>query len=92
MKGFNIAFAARVGTSPWTCRQCRGPGLAQRFYSNGRAYGNARPPRRGRVLAAGMAGGLGVTALAFGDDVKHAYQAVERSSRVISTLAVCINE
>jgi len=30
--------------------------------------------------------------VAFTDDVKHAYGAIERSGRVASTLAVCINE
>jgi len=44
------------------------------------------------LIAAAATGGIGATALAFGDDVKHAYEAMERTGRVISTLAVCINE
>ena len=44
------------------------------------------------LLAAAATGGLGATALAFGDDVRHAYEATERTGRVITTLAICINE
>jgi aarF domain-containing kinase len=43
------------------------------------------------VLAA-AGGAAGVGALAFTDDVKHAYKAIERTGRVAGTLAVCINE
>lgn len=42
--------------------------------------------------AAAAVGTLGAGGLVFGGDVKHAYAAVERSGRVVSTLAVCINE
>lgn len=35
---------------------------------------------------------LGLGALAFSDKARHAYRAAERSGRVVSTLAVCINE
>lgn len=31
-------------------------------------------------------------AIAFTDDIKHGYKAVERAGRVLGTLAVCINE
>ena len=37
-------------------------------------------------------GGLGVGAVAFSDELKHAYYAACRSGRVVGTLAVCINE
>lgn len=43
------------------------------------------------LLAAG-GGTLGAGAFAFSDDVKHGYAAVERTGRVMSTLAVCMNE
>lgn len=86
----------------WTCRQCLSQadgsriGFQARSYakkSTDTAYTNgAKPRRKGRVVAAAAVGGLGVTGLAFGDDVKHAYKAVERSGRVVSTLAVNINE
>ena len=40
-----------------------------------------------------MAGGAaGVGALTLTDDVKHTYKAIERTGRVVGTLAVCINE
>src|SRR6187402_901162 len=100
MKGFNLAASlARGDSNPmlktWTCRQCmlqtRGTKIPQfRGYAR-RSNGYARPRRKGRVVLAAAAGGLGVSALAFGDDVKHAYGAMERTGRVISTLAVCIN-
>ena len=44
------------------------------------------------MLVAAAGGALGVTAVAFTDDVRHAYEAAERTGRVVSTLAVCINE
>ncbi len=49
------------------------------------------PRRRGVVLAA-AGGAAGAGALAFTDDIKHGFQATERTGRVITTLAVCINE
>ena len=42
------------------------------------------------IAAAGGAAGAG--ALAFTDDLKHGYHAMERTGRVMGTLAVCINE
>jgi aarF domain-containing kinase len=50
------------------------------------------PKKRRRILLAATTGALGFTALAFGDDVKHTYKAIERTGRVVGTLAVCINE
>ncbi|RAL59358.1 hypothetical protein DID88_006848 [Monilinia fructigena] len=41
---------------------------------------------------ASAVGGVAVTGLAFTDDIRHAYEAVERSGRVVSTLFVCIND
>lgn len=88
----------------WTCRQCllesRGGRIGNQVRGYARrnnAYGNgscksAKPKRRGRILVAAAGGALGVTAVAFTDDLKHAYEAVERTGRVVSTLAVCINE
>ncbi|TVY51322.1 ABC1 family protein MCP2-like [Lachnellula cervina] len=101
MKGFNFAFRPR-----WTCRQCRDLGLRrappkqhtqQRTYSSGKSsnYGYERPPTRRKrqvLLAVAATGTVGVTALAFGDDVRHAVQGMERTGRVITTLAVCVND
>lgn len=87
----------------WTCRQCLQQssnlqiGNQVRGYARkGNTYGggakSARSKRRAGVLMAAAGGALGVTAVAFTDDVKHAYGAAERTGRVASTLAVCINE
>ncbi|KAI1958657.1 hypothetical protein LOZ58_005064 [Ophidiomyces ophidiicola] len=53
--------------------------------------GQRRKPRRALKYAA-AGGTLGATALAFSDDIKHGYTAVERTGRVVTALAVCINE
>jgi hypothetical protein len=41
-----------------------------------------------------VSGGFGLTAAAVtvNDDAKHAWTAVQRSTRVVSTLFICINE
>lgn len=49
-----------------------------------------RPRKAIRLAAAG--GTLGASVLFFTDEIKHGYAAAERTSRVISTLAVCMNE
>ncbi|KAF4637348.1 hypothetical protein G7Y89_g738 [Cudoniella acicularis] len=101
MRGFNLVSAfARASPKPWTCRRCllqaRGATTKQsKRYSTGGSYtyaNPAKPRRKGRVVLAAATGTVGATAIAFGDDVKHAYGAVERSGRVASTLAVCIND
>ena len=43
-------------------------------------------------LAAATGGTLTATAVFLSDEVKHGYNAAERSARVMSTLAVCVNE
>lgn len=35
---------------------------------------------------------LGIGTLAFADDIRHGYETIERTGRVVSTLFVCINE
>jgi aarF domain-containing kinase len=99
MKGFNFTRTLGPGkmATPWTCRRCTLQGQGGRGirlikgYST-RANQIPRPKKRGRVLLAATGGALGAGTLAFTDDVKHVYGAVERSGRVASTLAVCINE
>ncbi|KAE9377859.1 ABC1 family protein [Stipitochalara longipes BDJ] len=88
----------------WTCRRCllqsrsiRTEDQVRAYARKSNAYGNGgskhvKPKKRGRVIVAAAGGALGVTAVAFTDDVKHAYGAVERTGRVVSTLAVCIND
>ncbi|WEW55479.1 hypothetical protein PRK78_000910 [Emydomyces testavorans] len=61
--------------------------------SGGNAGGNFKRRRPRRALKYAAAGGtLSAVALAFSDDIKHGYIAAERTGRVITTLAVCINE
>ncbi len=61
-------------------------------YGHGQGQGQAKSKRRGRVLMAAAGAGLGATTLTFTDDIKHSYETVERTGRVVSTLAVSINE
>lgn len=96
----SLGFATIFGgvQSAWTCRTCalqaqRGlRGIKQFKGYSTRANRTPRPKKKGTTLLAVTGGALGVTAIAFTDDLKHAYGAVERSGRVASTLAVCINE
>lgn len=91
----------------WTCRQCSSRGARQNIRrgfahkagsgngsgsGSGNVKANANAGKRRVILAAAGAGTLGASTLAFGDDIKHAYEAAERSGRVASTLFVCINE
>lgn len=49
--------------------------------------------RRRTVLKVAAAGGsIGVAVVGFWDDIKHGYAAAERSARVATALAICINE
>jgi aarF domain-containing kinase len=97
MKGFNLSPALRT-SNPWTCTRClhQAQGglrtLKQVKEYSTRTNKIPRPRRRGRVLLAATGGALGLGAISFTDDVKHAYEAVERTGRVVSTLALCINE
>jgi aarF domain-containing kinase len=97
MKGFN--FATTFGQfNPWTCRRClqhaRGGStvLRQAKQYSTTATEIPKSKTRGRVILAATGATLGVGAITFTDDLKHAYQSAERSGRVLSTLAVCINE
>ncbi|KAA6410147.1 MAG: ABC1 family [Lasallia pustulata] len=92
--------ALRSQAAPWTCGRClrhrRGASFeaAQNtIRSNRRQYGNyGNNGGRSAVLLAATGGAAGAGALAFTDDVKHGYAAVRRSGRVLSTLALCIND
>lgn len=96
MKSFNLATTlARAG--PWTCRSClqqaqggiRGGRQIKSFATRAE---ETPKRRRGRVVVAVTAAAVGVAAIAFKDDAKHAYRGAERSGRVLGTLALCINE
>jgi aarF domain-containing kinase len=58
-----------------------------------RSRGVGRQGKQRRVILAATTGGaLGAAAVTFADDVKHGYEAAERTGRVVSTLFVNINE
>lgn len=97
MKGFNLPPLSRH-VSPWVCRSCTQQAGGQRGalkrslkYST-KVPGNNASRRNRRVILAAAGGSLGIGALAFTDDIKHTYKAAERTGRVVSTLALCINE
>ncbi|PQE30509.1 hypothetical protein CJF32_00010217 [Rutstroemia sp. NJR-2017a WRK4] len=81
-----------IPISQWTCRSCTqkatrqtwGHGQSSR-YSTGsrRSYDYGNNGRRKGVLTATALGGATLTGLAFTDDVRHAYEAVERTGRVV---------
>ncbi|KAI9706329.1 MAG: hypothetical protein M1820_004905 [Bogoriella megaspora] len=87
--------------APWTCKRCllrqqrfQNIGLNGRRsfkqQQNGPDSGRAR---RKLLLAASGGSAAGAVGLfSFADDAKHYYGAAERSSRVMTTLAVCIND
>ena len=89
--------ALRSQAAPWTCRQCLQHRRGASFEAaentirvNRRRYSHTG--KRSAILLAATGGAVGAGALAFTDDVRHRYVAVQRSGRVLSTLALCINE
>ena len=103
MLGRSGSIVSRANLAPWTCRQCsaqksKGVEVARGYGTNGRTYGKSSGSsqsgkrKNGRIILAAAGGAVGISTIAFGDDIKHAYKATERSGRVASTLAVCINE
>ena len=92
--------ALRSQAVSWTCRRCLRHRRGASFEAakntvrpNRRRYGNnGNNGGRSAVLLTATGGAVGAGALAFTDDVKHGYTAVQRSGRVLSTLALCINE
>ncbi|EPE35973.1 Protein kinase-like (PK-like) [Glarea lozoyensis ATCC 20868] len=88
----------RTTLAPWTCTRCTLQSQTKKsirgYVTGGRYAAKARgkPKKRGRVVLAATTGTLGLTALAFQDETKHAYRAVQRTGRVAGTLALCIND
>ena len=81
----------------WNCTQCPRTKIhdAQRraLSTPGqpiRLFDKKRKERAVQLAAAGSA--LTVSAALLSDEIKHGYNAVERTARVMSTLAVCVNE
>ncbi|KAI9771361.1 MAG: hypothetical protein M1840_002331 [Geoglossum simile] len=92
-----LVLSLRSSPVIWTCRQClhsQRRRVSSRYSTyappNRRVLG--RRPRLRAVVLAAAGGTFGVGALAFTDDVKHTYAAAQRTGRVVSTLAVCIND
>lgn len=83
------------GRATWTCAQCKNSrtpaSKIRRAYSSyGRPVKVVRP--RQAVYWAAAGGALGGSLLFFTDDIKHGWHAAARTGRVVSTLAVNINE
>ncbi|KAH8693147.1 putative ubiquinone biosynthesis protein [Talaromyces proteolyticus] len=53
---------------------------------------NKKTSRRKRAIQLAAGGTFAVTIFAFWDDIKHAYAAAARTGRVVTTLAICIND
>ncbi|KAK2739120.1 hypothetical protein FQN57_006686 [Myotisia sp. PD_48] len=70
-----------------------GPKVRQEAF-NGQTGGNSNKKKDYRRTLKYAAGGgtVAAVAIAFSDDIKHAYQAAERTGRVMTGLAVCIND
>jgi aarF domain-containing kinase len=98
MKGFNFSTALVLLKNPWTCRNCLSraqtglKGAKQIKSYSTRSRRIPGPKTKGRILFAATGGALGATAIAFAEPVTHAYEATERTGRVVSALAICINE
>ncbi|KAH8671187.1 ubiquinone biosynthesis protein [Xylariales sp. PMI_506] len=103
-----LARLAIPNSGRWTCSTCRHsqstalakttiPRSPSRRFGTGSSRGGSGripppPKRRGVILTAAAAGGAGVGVLAFTDDIKYGYDAAERTGRVASALAICIND
>ncbi|KAI0440451.1 ABC1-domain-containing protein [Xylaria telfairii] len=103
MKLLSFASLNRLArNTPWTCASCRTQLLrhtkfqrpSSQRYSGGPSGSSRRGPRRARVavLTATATGATGAGVLAFTDDVKYGYDVSERTGRVATTLALCIND
>ncbi|KAI0206887.1 ABC1-domain-containing protein [Astrocystis sublimbata] len=107
MKTLSIASLGRLASNlntPWTCTSCRAQLLrhskfqrpSSQRYSTGPHGSSRRNPRtraKVTVLAASAAtGATGAGLLAFTDDIKYGYDVTERTGRVATTLALCIND
>ena len=92
--GHRATFAQKT---PWTCptclqRQASFDQAAKKFSTKVRRL---PPQTRKRIvlLTCATTGTLGAgTLVAVSDEVKHGYNAAERTGRVASTLVQCINE
>ncbi|KAB5554588.1 ABC1 family-domain-containing protein [Coniochaeta sp. 2T2.1] len=102
---FSSTTAKRLTSLGWTCSTCRSSVVRSqlrrtappfRQYSSASPKQNVRPPRRKAVIWAatgtGVATGVLAGVIAFGDQIQSTYGAAERTGRVASGLAICIND
>ncbi|KAI1120931.1 ABC1 family-domain-containing protein [Nemania abortiva] len=105
MKPLSFASLGRLASNntPWTCTSCRVQLLrhakprriSSQRYSTGSSGWSGRSPRtraRVAILTATATGATGAGVLAFTDDIKYGYDVTERTGRVATTLALCIND
>ncbi|KAJ2980833.1 hypothetical protein NUW58_g6842 [Xylaria curta] len=104
MKPLSYASLSRLASNtPWTCTNCRTQLLrhtksqqpSSQRYSKSPSGSPRRSPRtraRAAVLTATAAGAAGAVVLAFTDDIKYGYDVTERTGRVATALALCIND
>ncbi|EXJ85306.1 Atypical/ABC1/ABC1-B protein kinase [Capronia epimyces CBS 606.96] len=87
--------AFRRGGAIWTCARCKSSQAP--LHDSRRGYSSYKRPvkvvRPRRAVAWAAAGsGLGASLLFFSDDIRHGWLAAERTGRVVTALAVCIND
>ncbi|KAI1008016.1 ABC1 family protein [Podosphaera aphanis] len=98
MKGLSISrFSRSPAATGWSRRKCfstiREAGSSKPRVTDSRVPSRSRTPvKKGRIFLVASVGTSGVGALAFTDELNHAYGATVRSCRVIKTLALCIND
>lgn len=94
----SVPFLSRgQGRATWTCSRCKNAkptfldATSRTFSSRADRPVRIVRPTKG-VYWAAAGGSLGGSLLFFGDDIKHGWRAAERTGRVVTTLAVNINE
>jgi aarF domain-containing kinase len=99
-------FCRRCWTSERSCQPSRNIQIQRGFHSTlsqrldaprlknvSDSAGSKSISRRRTAIRLAAAGGtVGVAVIGFWDDIKHGYAAAERSARVATALAICINE
>jgi len=103
MNAFSLSsFAFRAGARVWTCSTCRGQlacakparqlGIRAFATARGSYKGGRQAPKKTLLFASASTATLGASFLAFSDEIKSGYESTERTARVASALAVCIND
>ena len=103
MNAFSLSsFAFRAGARGRTCSTCRAQlacakparqlGIRAFATAKGSYKGGRQAPKKTLLFASASTATLGASFLAFSDEIKSGYESTERTARVASALAVCINE